>query len=311
MKFRGVTSLRNAFPCLGDSKRNLDAGRVHDVAEVHEDALGSFGTEVNFIRLVLHGTGVAFKHEVEGLGFGEFATAIWTRFLQTRCSELFGCEISDQFLRRHFKRAWVTRHVFGEPSKSDGRIPDKSEIWCSFLAVAMRPARQRLGSCAINHDDALKRLVPIAEEHVAPPVIDSRHLLAAFAHGDQVRKVGGVAAGDPDFRVGDDGRIKADDIEQLAVGAEAGAADDVLIPCVFEVAFEFNAEGAVVPEAVDAAVDFGGGEDEAFAFAEGDDFFHFGDDGGGFCGLVGHGASFGLIVRHTAHWYCASADKGE
>ena len=69
-----------------------------------------------------------------------------------------------------------------------------------------------------------------------------------------------MAAGDPDFGVHDDGGVEGDHFEELAVGAEAGAADDVLVPGVFEVSFEFDAEGAVVPEAVDSAVDFGGVE---------------------------------------------------
>src|SRR6476661_2221781 len=100
-----------------------------------------------------------------------------------------------------------------------------------------------------------------------------------------------VAGSDPHVRVHNDGGVEADHVEVVAVGAFGGAADDVVPPGFLEVAFEFDAEWAVIPEAVDAAVDFGGLEDEAAAFAEGDDLLHFGGWGGGFggLGLVGHG----------------------
>src|SRR5204863_3913043 len=45
-------------------------------------------------------------------------------------------------------------------------------------------------------------------------------------------------------------------------------------PVVFDVAFELGAERAVVPEAIDAAVDFGGLKDEPAPFAEGNNLFH-------------------------------------
>ncbi len=106
---------------------------------------------------------------------------------------------------------------------------------------------------------------------------------AAVDHG--VGEAADVSGGDPDLGVHDDGAIEADHIEGLAVEAGGWAADDILPPGVLEVAFEFDAEGAVVPESVDAAVDFGGLPDEAAAAAEGDEFFHFGGPGGGRLGL--------------------------
>ncbi len=126
---------------------------------------------------------------------------------------------------------------------------------------------------------------------------NSRSFVSRSSSVTMVKTVGeaaDVAGGDPDFGVHDDGGVEADHVEEVSVGAGAGAFDDVLPPGFLEVSFEIDAEGAVVPEAVDAAVDFGGGEDEAFAFAEGDDFFHFGGDGGGF--LRG-----GFLFGHVGH----------
>jgi uncharacterized RDD family membrane protein YckC len=75
-----------------------------------------------------------------------------------------------------------------------------------------------------------------------------------------------MPAGPPNLRVHEDGGFESGDIIALA--------DDIIPPEIFDVAFEFGAERAVIPEAVDAAVDFGGWVDEAAAFAERHDFFH-------------------------------------
>src|SRR5437870_487868 len=81
----------------------------------------------------------------------------------------------------------------------------------------------------------------------------------------------------PDFRVHDDRAIDADHGDLLAVGAWRRIADHVVPPGVLDVLFQFDAERAVVPEAVDAAVDFARLEDEAAPFAQGDEFVHVHD----------------------------------
>ncbi len=59
------------FADLGDAEGDFDAGSVHHVAEVGEDALGGFRAEVDFGGVVLDGAGVAFEHQVKLAGFGE------------------------------------------------------------------------------------------------------------------------------------------------------------------------------------------------------------------------------------------------
>src|SRR5438552_2354530 len=66
--------------------------------------------------------------------------------------------------------------------------------------------------------------------------------------------------------MGDDRAVDADDI--------GAAAHDVVPPRVFDVAFQFGAGGAVVPKAVDAAVDFRRLKNEPPSLAQRDDFFH-------------------------------------
>ena len=75
-----------------------------------------------------------------------------------------------------------------------------------------------------------------------------------------------MAGSFPDARMRDDRAVNADHI-----GAPA---DCVVPPCVTDVTFEFGAHRAVVPEAVDAAVDFAGLKNKAAPFAEGDDLVH-------------------------------------
>ena len=77
---------------------------------------------------------------------------------------------------------------------------------------------------------------------------------------------GGMAAGFPDFRVHDDGGFQADDVV-----APAGHG---LPPGLLDVAFEFRAQRAVIPKAVDAAVNFGGLKNEPAPFAQRDNPFH-------------------------------------
>ena len=70
----------------------------------------------------------------------------------------------------------------------------------------------------------------------------------------------------PYLRVHDDGGFEAHDIV-----AEPGHA---VPPEIFYVALEFSAQRAVIPEAIDAAVNLGGLKNEALAFAERHDLFH-------------------------------------
>jgi len=67
--------------------------------------------------------------------------------------------------------------------------------------------------------------------------------------------------------VHEDGGLDADHVVAVL--------DESPPPGVADVALELDAKGAVVVGGGEAAVDFAGLEDEAPAFAEGDDFVHF------------------------------------
>lgn len=98
-------------------------------------------------------------------------------------------------------------------------------------------------------------------------MIDAGAGVAFLAFGDEVGEFVGVAGRFPDHRVHQDRAIEADDV--------VSHLDDVLPPCLFYVVFEFDAEGAVVVAACQAAVDFAGLEYEAPSLAERYDIVEF------------------------------------
>ncbi len=102
-------------------------------------------------------------------------------------------------------------------------------------------------------------------------------LLAHLAVHQRVGEAGDVAGRLPDLRVHDDRGLKPDDV--------VAAAHHVVPPAVADVLLQLGPERAVVEEAVEAAVDFGGLENEAAALGERDNVVH--RDGGG-RGRVGH-----------------------
>src|ERR1700722_16416006 len=75
-----------------------------------------------------------------------------------------------------------------------------------------------------------------------------------------------MAAGFPDLRRHDDGRFEAGDVVALAGHG--------MPPEFLDVALEFRAERAVIPKAVDAAVNLGGLKHKPAPLAQRHDFFH-------------------------------------
>ena len=78
----------------------------------------------------------------------------------------------------------------------------------------------------------------------------------------------------PDFWIHDDRAVDADDVNGFAVWSRRIAAHNIFPPCVFEIALQFGAKRTVIPEAVDAAINFGTLKDESAAAAECDNFIH-------------------------------------
>ena len=75
-----------------------------------------------------------------------------------------------------------------------------------------------------------------------------------------------MATGFPDLRRHDDGRFEAGDVVALAGHG--------VPPEFLDVALEFRAERAVIPKAVDAAVNLGGLKHKPAPLTQRHDFFH-------------------------------------
>ena len=112
-------------------------------------------------------------------------------------------------------------------------------------------------------------------------LIRAKTRLAGAAIDHRVRESADVPGGLEDVLVGEDRAVEADDVVALVYMFAP--------PVVFEVALQLGAERPVVPAAVESAVDLGGLEDEAAAFAQAHDLLHFLGVFGSF-GIFGHGA---------------------
>ena len=99
-------------------------------------------------------------------------------------------------------------------------------------------------------------------------MVCTESLFGVFIIHHRIGEPADVAACYPHFWVHDDAAIEADHADFLAVGAGGRVADHVRPPGVFDVLLQLDAERAVVPEPVDAAVDFRRLEDEPAVLAK-------------------------------------------
>lgn len=97
-------------------------------------------------------------------------------------------------------------------------------------------------------------------------LIGAKAPLASFAIDHGIGESSFVAAGFPNGAAHEDGAVHAHNIVPML--------GHTFPPVVFEIAFEGDAEGAVIPSPIEAPIDFGGRENEPSAFAKGDNLFH-------------------------------------
>ena len=96
--------------------------------------------------------------------------------------------------------------------------------------------------------------------------------LAGGALNKWIAEGADVARGLPHLRVHQDAGVESDDFMALLHHAAP--------PCALHIVLQFNAERAVIPHRVDAAVDFGAGVDKSAALRQRDDGVELGDCGG-------------------------------
>ena len=139
----------------------------------------------------------------------------------------------------------------------------------SSVRVRTQSAEEIIRTIVVNGKTAPARVVQLAAETDGRvELIGAEPSLASLAVDHRIAESANVPGGLPHPRVHDDRTIDADHLDLFAIGADGRVEDHVAPPGVFDVAFEFDAEGAVIPEAVEAPVDLAGGIHESPAFAQ-------------------------------------------
>ena len=234
---------------LTNSEGHFYAAGIDHIFILRENRLGRFRPQVGHIFLTLHRTGVGLEHEVEHAGFGEFGAVLG---IESRgVFHLFAGLPAQWFRVLHAAGRIKSLGGFqgGFPGFSRWRQSGKSHGAGSAF---------RTGGSREFIDHAILRL-----DLVGPQAFVGHETVDHWV-GEGIDMSGSL----PDRRVHDDGGIEAYHILTFpGHGAPPGIA---------QIPLQLRAERAVIPEAVDPAVDFGGLVDEAPAFAEADDFFHYG-----------------------------------
>ena len=140
--------------------------------------------------------------------------------------------------------------------EKDGNVVSGKSIMALMTLEAVHGTVLKVSASGPQAKEVLDEL----EALLLAELVGAVALLAVLAVDHRVGEAADVAGGLPDARVHDDRGVEADDV--------LAPLDGVVPPGVADVALELRAHGAVVPEAVEAAVDLGGGEDEARALAE-------------------------------------------
>ncbi len=209
--------------------------RVQHVLVVGEDALGGLGAQVGQRRGILHRADVGLEHHVELAGVGQ--------------------------PRPH------SGHSAVAPA---GSLSARAMVQATRSARSSRRRRVLLlaaATAAALASSASSASTPTDSKTLSPSLATARKTLSArkralqpLAVHQRVVEVHHVAGRLPDLGVHDDGAVQADDVVALA--------DDVVPPGVLDVALQLHAQRAVVPKAVDAAVDLGRRKDETPPLAQ-------------------------------------------
>jgi hypothetical protein len=224
---------------------------------LHENGLRGFRSKVSRrvgIIVIRRGTHLGFEHEFEVPGLGEERTIFWI----VVCDFFFlGCGFSnqDEFLGRDL----LIREELGV--KLSGGFP-------RFVFILIRLV-QKDGIGTIDRPSGL--FMGSAGEVVSDAglwfdLVSAQACFREEAITHRIRESTNVSRGRQDGLMSENGSIESEDIIAFQYVFSP--------PQIFEVPFDLSAEGAVIPASVQPAVDFGGLEDESFAFAQGNNLFH-------------------------------------
>ena len=257
-----VDLVAEGLAALRDAEGQLHAVGIEHVLVLHEDRLRGLRAEVG--DLVAGRAEVRLEHQVELAGLGQQAAVLGVE----------GGAAGD-FLAA----------VFGQLELLRGDLLVRHVVGVEFPRRLVGLDRVLAGG-----DEHREGLVggPAAGLVLRAGEIDRRAVLGGDLVGTQaglgkeavahrVAEAADVAGGNEDLLHGQDRAVHAEHVVAFL--------DGLAPPVVLEVALQFGAERAVVPAAVETAVQLAGLENEAAAFAQRNDFLHAGGVGEV---LVGH-----------------------
>ena len=244
---------------LGDAEGNPHPRAVADVLEVDEDALGRLGAEKRRILFAAQRAGDRLEHQVELPRLGQRAEGL-------------GVGAEDHATNR----STVVSGTSGpSQASSSASLPRRLKNFMALCCVSSRPS---LPASVAGHEDAL----PLARHPAAVNLIVAIPLLRLPAIDHVVVEQVVVARALPDLRVHDDRAVEAGHFVgrrgagrdlQLVVGG-----DHVAPPGLADVPLQLHAQRAVVPKALQAAVDFARLKEKSPPLAQGHQLIHFHDN---------------------------------
>ena len=255
VKLRGVISLRKLLPIWAMPNGMRTRRTIEDVLEVDEDALGGFGAEKRGILFAAQGADDGLEHQVE--------------FARRRS----GCRASFASGPRTCEKSLTVVRQISGPSQcnSSTSLGAKIEKLEGLLLGFLRPSSPWI--CA-----ATKIFCALGLDPAAPDLIVAIAFLRLAAVDHEIVKQIVMAGAFPDLRMHDDRSNRGRSSHRRRCAGERGqvvvAGDHVAPPGFLDVALELDAQGAVIPEAVEAAVDFARLKQEAAPFAQRDEFVH-------------------------------------
>ena len=224
---------------LGDSKGHLDPCGVENVLVVQEDSLCGLGSQVGDIVFAPRCTDVGLEHQIESSRLGESAgfLGIGSHHHRALCLG----EIHVGYGLEEVLGCSATKRLFHLLLRTFGIAFYKGVGGMNFCILAGPPDQ-----------DVVRAVAPLGGP--------------AVHHG--VREAAHMTAGHPGLGVLNNGRIDADDVEHVSIGADRGTLHHVAPPTIAQVVLELGAQGAIVPEAVEASVDLAGGVHKSTSLAE-------------------------------------------
>ncbi len=250
---------------LADTERHAHARRVADVLEVDEDALRRLGPQIRDARVVLERTDVCLEHQVEGARSRQRARCRCVR------REHLGaqCLVLQRARHRDGSRFLPAFALLQRSDSLAMRLEELGRIGLADLA----------GRCEQNVVVAFASAVGADElerKHGELIGAIARTRLAIVHH--RIAEAADVTARFPDFRVHQQRAVETDHAERARRAGRLRRLvvmrDHVVPPRLLEVALELDTERAVIPGAVQAAVDFTRREDESPSLAERHYLFH-------------------------------------